>query len=291
MTIKNKLLGLKEAAFLPTLLVVTPPAIIGFLASGKLSLAGLAALIAVVVLWDVSANVLNNYFDWEIDKVNKKRNVMHEQVSKRELFYMYLIFAIGSALVAVFILKPGAYFYIFYGIEVLLAILYSSTLLKLKDRFVINYICIAIGYGLLSFLMGFYVNAPSQALLEKYLPIGLFLGILYFSITIVKDYGDVEGDAKHNKITLQVLIGRLKTLRLQYILISISYAILLVLILMGIINALFLLTFLFYFSLMYIMSKIARVEDSKKLRQISFYTQINTFALDLLMIVILFYLL
>ncbi len=283
---RHKLAGLKQAAFLPTLLVVVPPSIIGFLIANNFSVGMLLLLILAVALWDISANVLNNYADWEIDVKNGKRQKMHMHISKNELLAAFAGFLLGSFAVIVLLLRPSAYFYVFYGLEVLLAVWYSMHV-TLKDKLVVNYAAIALAYGLFSFLMGYFaVGSSLQGMLYS-LPVGLFLGLLYFGITIVKDYGDIEGDRAHNKKTLPIHIGKGRTLSVQYTVISIAYALLLLFIALGVVSPVLLISLPFYFTVMLMLSQISKTSDPTRLRNISFYTQINTFFMGIAIMLVL----
>lgn len=283
---RNKLLGIKEATFIQTLLVVVPPAIIGFLSANIINLQKLILLIIIVALWDISANVLNNYADWHTDELNKKRLMMHKYVSRTELLAMYCVFALVSFLIAFFYLQPKIYFYAFYFVEVLLAIWYSMHI-KLKDKFIVNYAAIALAYGLFSFLMGFFALNSSFYRLINFLSVGIFLSLLYFGISIVKDYGDVKGDAANNRKTLPVIIGFDKTLKLQYVIITAAYIFLLIFVILGLLNIVFISVFLLYFSLIYMLSKINKTSEAESMRKIALYTKINTLILDILIIFLL----
>jgi len=272
---RNKLKGLKEAFFAETLLVVLPPCVIGFLAAGSFSVFSIFLLLLVVAFWDLGINVINHYSDWHLDEVNDKRSHMHKYVLKEELLILYFIFLVGSLLITYFLL-------ILFGIS-------YSMYIKVKDKFVINYIWIALMYGFLSFLMGFFAVRHATGSLVDYLSVIAFITLLYFSICIVKDYSDMEGDAAENRKSIPLILGIKKTLQLQYGLITFAYIILLLFIALGYLSILLLSTLFFYATIIIILSEINKTKDKKYMRKISFYTKVNTLALDILIIIILLF--
>ncbi len=75
---KNELIGIREALFAETLLVVLPPSIMGFLSTGLFSILGILFLLLIVAFWDLGINVINHYSDWHLDEVNDKRSNLHK---------------------------------------------------------------------------------------------------------------------------------------------------------------------------------------------------------------------
>jgi 4-hydroxybenzoate polyprenyltransferase len=284
----NKLRGLKQAFFAETLLVVLPPSIIGLLAAGSVSLFSLILLIAIVAFWDLGINVINHYSDWKLDKINNKRTYLHKYFSRNELLFLYLVFLISSFLITYILLKPSMYFYIVLLIEVLFGISYSMYI-KIKEKFVVNYLWIALMYGFFSFLMGFFAVENTSGDLVNYLPIIIFITILYFSISMVKDYSDMKGDSEEGRKTIPLVLGKDKALKLQYGLITLGYFVLIIFIALGYLNIIMLLTFFFYITIIIILSRISKTKDTKHMRKISTYTKVNTLALDITIIVILLF--
>ncbi len=266
--------------------MVLPPSIIGFLSAGSFSVFRIFLLLLIVACWDMGINVINHYSDWHLDEVNNKRSNLHKYLLKEELLALYLIFLIGSFSIAFFLLKPSPYFYIVLLVEVIFGVSYSMYA-KVKEKFVINYLWIAVMYGFLSFLMGFFGANSASNNLANYLPIIIFITLLYFSISIVKDYSDMKGDAEEHRKTLPLTFGVKKTLQIQYIMITSAYMILILFIVLGYVNVLLLSTLIFYLTIIIILSKISKTKDTKYMRKISFYTKVNTMALDALIIIVL----
>ena len=283
---RNKIKGIREAFFAETLLVVLPPSIIGFLSAGSSSILGILLMLIIVACWDLGINVINHYSDWHLDEINDKRSNLHKYLLKEELLILYAIFLACSFLIAFFLLKPAPYFYIVLLVEVVFGILYSMYA-KVKEKFVLNYVWIAVMYGFLSFLMGFFGANSHTTNLVVYLPVIAFITLLYFSISIVKDYSDMKGDAEEHRKTIPLVLGVKKALNFQYAMITIAYIILILFVVLGYLNILLLTTLFFYVTIILILSMISRTKDTKYMRKISFYTKVNTLALDLLIIIIL----
>ncbi len=254
---RNKLRAIRQAIIPPILLVILPTTLMGFLASGSREPLLLLAALLFATLADISANIINNYFDWDIDARNNKRALMHRHLSKKELLGLYAITLIFLAMMLAY-LKANYLLATVIVIFVVLGAFYSA-FLKLKDKFILNYVTIAIAYAGLAFLIGFFGGSPSIATLSEYYPLIIFLILMDFGYAMTKDYSDVDGDMAFEKKTLPVVYGKRNAIRLQAVIISLTYLLLALSIHFGLLEKMFFILFVSYLVAMY---KLVRIRDT-----------------------------
>ncbi|MFH1442397.1 MAG: UbiA family prenyltransferase [Candidatus Micrarchaeota archaeon] len=265
--------ALKQALNTPILLVILPTAIVGFVSSGSRDFGGLALALAVAGLCDLSANLLNNYADWEIDLMNNKRRVMHDVFERKNLlgiYFLVLILLLGL----MYLESPNRYFTASAFAFIVLGILYSSVI-SFKDRLIWNYAAIAVAYGGLSFLLGMFAGNGSLENFYLWLPIVVFMVLVDFGYSITKDYPDVIGDKAHKKITLPVVFGKGKSVRIQAAMISITYVFLVGMVAIGRVPEAFLLLLASFLFAMYKLWIIRNTDDVETHRKMHLYAQMN----------------
>jgi 4-hydroxybenzoate polyprenyltransferase len=277
--------GLKEAFIPAILIVVVPTAVLGFLLSGSDNLALLAEAVILIVLADVSANVINNYADWHIDVFNEKRNAMHSVFERQHLLFMY-----GALLLVLYsvMLIIGANLYLISSVTifVILGMLYSVGT-KLKDRVFLNYLTIAIAYAAVSASVGFFSGNGNVSAFLRWSPLLLFLVFVDLGYSMTKDYSDIVGDRKHNKKTFPVMFGKGKTVKIQLAFITLAYAFLVAAVLEGLLNPLFLILLVSYAFAIYIVIMVHVTEDKDVHERMHFNSQRNGLLVRLIIIVIL----
>lgn len=168
----------------------------------------------------MATNTLNQCTDVEIDRINKPdRPIPSGKISLRSASRLFIILYGLSLLLSYFVNKEFMLLTVF---ATLLGLGYSIKPFKFKDRLLISNISIAIGYGLLNFLLGWSANKPIE---DAPLSILLFLTLFDLFANISKDYRDIEGDRFYQVRTLPIILGIKKSLALQFIgLYSISIA-------------------------------------------------------------------
>jgi len=156
-------------------------------------------VILVVFLISGGGMVINDYFDYEADKVNRpKRALSSGKISRKSaLTYSLILFLIGNIL-AFFLNVQILIFTLF---NTLLLILYSWKIKKiiLLGNFVVSWLSASI------FL---FVNLFSMPIIATI----FILFMMAFSSTIgreiVKTIEDVEGDKKIKAMTLPIITGK-----------------------------------------------------------------------------------
>lgn len=147
------------------------------------------------------ANVINNYFDYEMDKKFKtEENILwnRDALTKKDYFY-FSIFLFLSSLILNYNLENTNLMIV--GIyELFHALFYSCYAKKTKFKNVI-FLCLLVFPIMLECVLENY--QIFQSLLYS---IGIFL--IYFPREIILDINDYEGDKKFNLKTIPILIGK-----------------------------------------------------------------------------------
>jgi geranylgeranylglycerol-phosphate geranylgeranyltransferase len=154
--------------------------------------------LCVVVCYNAAANVINDYFDQETDKINRpKRPLISGDVKPQTALYIAIIlFTIGTVLA---ITLPFTATVIAVVVVLPLMIFYSIWFKGMP----------LVGNLIIAFILGVTFLFAGAALNE--MKIMMTPAVLAFGLTIVreliKDIGDVEGDRKVNLKTFPVVAG------------------------------------------------------------------------------------
>ncbi|MDE1850174.1 MAG: UbiA family prenyltransferase [Candidatus Micrarchaeota archaeon] len=202
------------------LFVVVPTALLGVVASGNISLLNVLGAVFLIAVLQITPNVLNNYVDWEIDRINKKRTEMHKKIGKDALPIMALVLVLTTI---PFFVYGNTYLRIAMLIAYFMMVNYNL-LIKAKDVLFLNYAFIALYYGPLAFAVGFFFSSSSIGLFNGLLWMPTFIFLMNMGFSVIKDYGDVEGDKALKKMTLPVVMGKRATLIYQFVLITAVFA-------------------------------------------------------------------
>ena len=163
----------------------------------------------VVIFFTAGANTLNDFFDYEIDMVNRpNRPLSSGKVTKNyALIYSILYFIIGlffayqlnysSKIVSIFISFP-------------LLILYNY---NLKGYPLIGNIVVALILSLTFVFSGYVFNNITPMIIPSILAFGLTL-----IREIIKDIADIKGDRKVGLKTFPIIFGKGKSFKLCMVL-------------------------------------------------------------------------
>ena len=144
-----------------------------------------------------AGNAINDYFDYEIDAVNRPdRPIPSGQVSLKTALIISLVLALGGIIISIYLSLGHLALAI---ISSVLLFFYSSTL-KLKgflgNLTVAGIIAISLLYG----------GASTGNMLAA-LPGFIFAFLLVLAREIIKDIEDLEGDESFNAQTLPIVLG------------------------------------------------------------------------------------
>jgi geranylgeranylglycerol-phosphate geranylgeranyltransferase len=144
-----------------------------------------------------AGNTINDYYDYDIDKINKPdRPIPSGRIKlKNALYYSLILFFVATVLGFLISFENGL-------TVIICSILMIVYAYDLKQRCLIGNICVSLLTGL-TFVYG--------GLITKDLYLGIILGIFGFLMTlsreIIKDTEDIEGDKKENANTLPIKYG------------------------------------------------------------------------------------
>ena len=178
-------------------------------------------LAMLTVFFEISAgNVINDYFDYKIDLINKpKRPIPSGKISpKTARNYAYLLFALGTIsgfLISLINHNWTAFVIVLFSDLVLYVYAY-----KLKSTPFIGNLTVGFMTGLCFAFGGYSINNP------EIITVSWFLGFFAFVMTtareITKDIEDIEGDKKEGAKTFPILYGEKLSAVIGFILIIID---------------------------------------------------------------------
>ena len=165
----------------------------------------------------LSIYISNDVTDIETDKANLiVRPIVQEVVSKKDALALSLVLAVAGITLGL-LLNLATLMLCVAG--VILGFMYSFSPVRLKRRFILKQMAVAVG-GLISSLTG-------GAALGVISSSVLFAGFIFFTYAMgvvpIVDLGDIEGDRREGRKTLPVVWGPEYTIRLA---IAIMFAIL-----------------------------------------------------------------
>jgi len=152
-----------------------------------------------------AGNVINDYFDYNIDLINKpERPIPSGRISlKAGRNYGYLLFLLGT--ICGFLIS-----YLTNNWIPFLIVLFADVILylyayKLKSTPLFGNLTVGFMTGFGFVFGGFTLNTPEIILTSLYL--GFFAFVMTTAREIVKDIEDIEGDKSEGAKTLPILIG------------------------------------------------------------------------------------
>ena len=163
----------------------------------------------VVVFFTIGANVLNDYYDFEIDKINRPdRAIITGEVPKLHALYISIFSFIIGILIALQLNQLSQLISI--GISFPLLVSYN---VKLKNYPLIGNIVVAFILGLSFIYAGSVFKNIEPLIVPSFLAFGLTL-----IREIVKDIADIDGDQTVGSRTLPIVMGKKKAIKLCVIL-------------------------------------------------------------------------
>lgn len=169
----------------------------------------------VVFLCVIAGNMINDYFDFEIDKINKpERLKFWNRLGRKKILVISLFLFFISNILSLF----AGLFYFFITIT-------ATTILILYTPFFKPYLFI--GNIIISAISGFtfILGGLTAGKIEPSVFPFIFAFLLHLPREIIKDIEDIEGDKKEGLKTLPIVLGEKKTFFIIYILIILFFVI------------------------------------------------------------------
>ena len=271
----KKILKVVNQALIPMILVVVlPTTILGWVVSKELDILNLLVGILIIASIDMGGNALNNIADWEIDEINKKRILLHRTLSKKQLF---LIFLLLFLLPVPFLIVGNIWLKLCILLGYLTAINYSYGL-KLKDKVIGNYFNIAIFYGPFAFLYGYFASTSNLQLLIENWWMVLFVFLMDMGFAVTKDYEDVYGDKMLGKKTLPSVFGKEISLLYQFLIINLTFSLVMALIALKKIPFKFILLGIPYLIAFYVIRKVYFTDNAEEYHKAHNLIRLNALA-------------
>ena len=193
-----------------------------------LSFISIAALVAAF-------NTFNGITDFKVDLINKPhRPIPSGKITRNTaLLYSGILYIVSLLFAYQLTLQ---YFQITI-LASIVTILYSIPLIRVRKRFIISNLCGAVIYGLLCPLLGWAL------VLSNPLPVYIlgFTFLFALSLSMSKDFEDYIGDKVYRIKTMPVVLGIKKAKLLATIMLTLSFAYLIVVAVSGLIEIQYLL--------------------------------------------------
>ena len=163
----------------------------------------------VVMFFTIGANTLNDYFDYEIDKINRPdRAISSGLVLRNHALILSLFSFIIGVLIALRLNKDSQLLSI--GVSLPLIIAYN---VKLKNYPLIGNIIVSLILAMSFIYAGLVFEKTEPLIIPALLAFGLTL-----IREIVKDLADIKGDKSAGLMTFPIVYGKKKTIILCTIL-------------------------------------------------------------------------
>ncbi|MBQ6099470.1 MAG: UbiA family prenyltransferase [Methanobrevibacter sp.] len=163
-------------------------------------------LAMLTVFFETAAgNVINDYFDYNIDLINKpERPIPSGRISLQAgRNYGYLLFLLGT--VCGFLISYITHNWIPFAIVLISDVILYLYAYKLKATPLIGNLAVGFMTGFGFVFGGFTINNPTIISTSIYL--GFFAFVMTTAREIIKDIEDIEGDKSEGARTLPILIG------------------------------------------------------------------------------------
>ena len=163
-------------------------------------------LAMITVFFETAAgNVINDYFDYNIDLINKpERPIPSGRISlKNGRNYAYFLFTAGT--VCGFLISYPTNNWIPFIIVLIADVILYLYAYKLKYTPLIGNLAVGFMTGFGFVFGGFSINNPNIVMISLYL--GFFAFVMTTARELAKDIEDIEGDKADGARTLPILIG------------------------------------------------------------------------------------
>lgn len=201
-------------------------------------------LASILVLLTASGNIINDYFDVRVDRVNRPSRVIIDKMVKRRIAIIIHFFLNSLAVALASWLAYRSENFLLFAIPLLLSVavwFYSSTLKKqflsgnLLVAFMVSTVPLLTGilliYPILRNNQDIFLCVAGDSFAIEWAITGMliytaFAFHLTFTREIQKDLEDVAGDSSAGFKTLAIVLGEKKTKRLLTFLLSVALVVL-----------------------------------------------------------------
>lgn len=251
--VKNWLVAIRAPFFTATVVPVLFGSVLAWYAKGGFSWRIFFLALFGIIFLHAGTNLANDYFDHRSgnDEANPNptpfsggsRVIQDGKLSPKQVLIASLIFfALGSA-IGLYLnsILRGNVILILGGIGVVSGLFYSAAPLKWGYRS-IGELMVGLNFGTLVVIGSFYTQA--QMLEAMVVWVSIPIALLIVAVLYINEFQDYQADKSVNKRTLVVLLGKTRAIKLYYLLILLTYLVILVEVILGLMPYYALLTFL-----------------------------------------------
>lgn len=247
-------------------------------------------LVLTTVLLAAAGYIINDYFDYELDKKAGKKIVIGNGISKKKAINIYTAFVLIALAIGFFIsFKMGIYKLGFIYVIVAGLLWFYST--SFKKMFLVGNVIVALVSALVPFIVALYeiplqysINkeilvSRGQNLNEMIVWLAGFAGFAFLLTLlreIIKDSEDMEGDMAFNANTLSIILGEKNTKLVVSLLalITIGGAIFLLIIFLNDIASILYISVLIILPLFFLIVKNFKAKTSENFHFLSTFTKL-----------------
>lgn len=164
----------------------------------------------LLITWYIHATTINDYADYEIDKINlkqeKDRPLLTSNLTKVGLWRIHILSLFATVLLS---LPFGIKGVILTILLLTIDYVYSLRPLRISDRGIFAQYSLAGAYVYFPLTLGYW-SSPMANTYPWVLSIGLYCA--FVARLLLKDYRDVRGDSKHGKMTFLLRHGTTTTI-------------------------------------------------------------------------------
>ena len=168
-----------------------------------------------------AGNIINDYFDRNIDEINKpEKKIVDKLIKRRWVIVMHIVFSLTAILLGFYVDSKTPVFWLGFSNTICVLLLFAYSI-SLKKKFLVGNVLISLLTAwvilvcFLCYYRSFYCSNCEpfewQALLRRFIRISFLYAGFAFVISlireVVKDMEDIEGDKKYGCKTIPIAWG------------------------------------------------------------------------------------
>lgn len=191
--------------------------LLGAAVVGKLNSQGLFLLVAVVVILNSVAMIWNDIEDRRVDADNGRPELIKASSAVLHRLKIYVVILAGLSLLLAWLANPVSLFVAIATLGVIW--LYNSKPIQASRRPVLSIVVLSGAGAFLPYLFGLSLGTTEVYMLAA----GAFWWLGRISLSVLKDYKDARGDARHQKKTFLLCYGARKVAAVSAVCALIGY--------------------------------------------------------------------
>jgi len=190
---------------------------LGVVVIGQLDNLGLFLLMPIVVILNSVVMIWNDIEDREVDADNGRPELARSNTALLQRLNVYLSVLIATSLVLAWLVNIFAFMLVI--ATVCITWIYNSRPIQASRRPVLSIIILSGAGAFLPYLFGLSLGGVGDHALIA----GLFWWLGRISLSVLKDYKDARGDARHHKKTFLLCYGARKVAFVSVIALCVGY--------------------------------------------------------------------